>query len=273
MEKLVKQIFASNGIELYGIVPFEKCVPANARLYEELKDSLKTVFVFAVPYKTALTPEDGYKMSAYARVYDYHKKFIPLFEKLVSGFKSAFPGYEFAGYVDHSPVNEKQAALIAGMGVVGRNSLLITHKYGSFVFLGSVFTNMECECETFPIKECINCGRCISACPADAMLEHGIDPEKCLSGINQKKRVTDEEAAFIAKSGYVWGCDECQDACPLNEGALKTDDAYFTDGFIKDLSREWLSSLPDDEFANYPFSWRKREVILRNITLIDEYKS
>ncbi|MBO7399675.1 MAG: epoxyqueuosine reductase [Clostridia bacterium] len=270
MQKAVKEIFASNGIDLYGAVPFEKCIPANVRLYEKYAGVMKTVLIFAIPYKTSLVPEDGYKMSAYARVYDYHKKFVPLFEKLNARFKERFPGYAFEGYVDHSPVNEKHASLLAGMGVAGRNSLLITRKYGSFVFLGSVMTDMPFPDETREIKTCIDCGRCIAACPANAIRERGIDPDACLSGINQKKKVSPEEAGFIAKSGYVWGCDECQNACPLNAGALTTDDGYFTEGFIKNLSAEWLSGLSDEEFERYPFSWRKREVIMRNIALIDE---
>ena len=269
MHNLIAQTFEKHGIELYGAVPFAECVPANMRLYGQLKDRIKTTLIFAVPYKTALLPEDDHKMSSYARVYDYHKKFAPLFTELINDLSRVFPENYFAGYADHSPVNEKHAALIAGMGVAGRNSLLITHKYGSFVFLGSVFTDLECADKTFPIKQCIGCGKCVSACPAGAIREQGIDPEKCLSGINQKKSVTDEEAAFIAKSGYVWGCDECQNACPLNEKALTTDDGYFTSGFIKTLTEEWLRGLSDEEFERYPFSWRKREVILRNIALID----
>ncbi len=271
MNGTIEKILEKHGIELYGAVPFSECVPANMRLYEQLKDKIKTAIVFAVPYRTELVPEDKYKMSSYARVYDYHRKFDPLFEELINELSQSFNDNFFAGYADHSPVNEKHAALIAGMGSAGRNSLLITDKYGSFVFLGSVFTDLECADKTVPVKKCIDCGRCVAACPAGAIREQGIDPEKCLSGINQKRSVTDEEAAFIAKSGYVWGCDECQNVCPLNEKALKTDDAYFTGGFIKKLSQEWLRGLSDEEFAKYPFSWRKREVILRNIALIDGF--
>ncbi len=269
MDTAVKTIFSQNGIDLFGAVPFEKCVPANERLYEKYKGVMKTVLIFAVPYRTRLVPQDDYKMSMYARVYDYHKKFVPLFEKLTAQFKERFPENVFEGYVDHSPVNEKHAALLAGMGVAGRNSLLITHKYGSFVFLGSVVTDMEFPDETQEIKTCMNCGKCIEACPAHAIRERGIDPDSCLSGINQKKQVTPEEAAFIAACGYVWGCDECQNVCPLNAGALTTDDEYFTGGFINELSAGWLRGLSEEEFCQYPFSWRKREVILRNIDLID----
>ena len=273
MDKRIAEIFLQNEIKLFGEAPYEKCDAANERLHAELGGKYKTAYIFALPYRTSLVPEDGYVMSAYARVYDYHKKFVPLLETLCAQMGERLPEYEFAGFADHSPVNEKHAALLAGLGVAGRNSLLITEKYGSYVFLGSVLSTMECETPPRRIGLCLNCGKCVSACPGGAIGERGIDPSKCVSGINQKKRVTPEEEEIIARAGSVWGCDVCQEVCPMNGGALTTDDEYFTGGFIKNLSPAWLEELSDEEFASYPFSWRKREVILRNIALIDRRKS
>ncbi|MDD4125086.1 MAG: DUF1730 domain-containing protein [Eubacteriales bacterium] len=270
-EKIIS-VLKENGIYSFGFVPFSDCSPVNKRLYDECAErGMKSVIIFAIPYKTAQKPKDSYKMSAYARVYDYHKKFSLIFDSLLCELKSTFPEYGFLSYADNSPVNEKTAAALSGIGVIGRNTLLITEKYGSYVFLGSVITDMETESTRTALSVCIGCGRCAAACPNNAIGEKSFDFEKCLSYISQKNVKTDEEAELLKKHGTVWGCDICQQVCPMNEDVSLTDDGYFTDSFIYELSYAFIEAMNDADFHKYPFSWRKKQTILYNISLINSY--
>ena len=271
MDKTISGIFENHGISLCGAVKYADCGAANARLHEECAD-MKTVFVFAVPYRTGKTPSDGLAVSEYARVYDYHQYFETLFSSLIPALRSAFPKNVFKGFADHSPINEKKAASAASLGVVGMNTLLITKDYGSYVFLGSVITDLETETENSVVKPCIRCGRCVSACPGKAISESGIDTNRCVSAITQKKIITDEEKNVIVSNKAVWGCDVCQSVCPMNEGALTTGEKYFTLGFLPSFSHDIISGMDDAEFGRYPFAWRKKDVILRNLDLVEKYE-
>ena len=267
----ITKIMNKNGISLFGVAAYKDCAAANKRLYEECKD-MKSVIIFAVPYKTENVPDDGYKMSCYARVYDYHGYFARLFDSLIKDFESEFPSNVFRGFADHSPINEKQAAANASLGVIGKNTLLITKEYGSFVFLGSVITDLETESVKNGIASCLNCGRCAAACPGGAIGENGFDAEKCISGITQKKSITDAEKKKIKANNAVWGCDVCQNVCPLNKGALATSEKYFTESYIKSINYDYIKNMSEEEFAKYPFSWRKKDVILRNIELCENHE-
>ncbi len=269
INKKITEIMNKNGVDLFGVAAFGDCLPANRRLYDECKD-MKTVIVFAVPYRTKNVPDDGLRMSDYARVYDYHEYFGRLSDSLIKDFKAGFPERTFKGYADHSPINERQAASLCSLGVIGRNSLLITEKYGSYVFLGSIITDLAAETTHDAPKGCIYCGKCVEACPGGALRDSVFAAENCVSAISQKKMINADEEKIIAKNKAVWGCDVCQQVCPMNEGALFTDNEYFTGSYLKNVSSETISEMTDGEFAKYPFSWRKKEVILRNLRLVEE---
>ena len=157
----------------------------------------------------------------------------------------------------------------AGIGVIGKSTLLITEKYGSFVFLGSVITDLETETEKHEIKSCIDCGRCIASCPGGALNKYGFDSEKCISALTQKKSLTDEDEIKIKENKAAWGCDVCQKICPMNENKLTTKIGYFIGSYLENVSSETIGNMSNEEFAKYPFSWRKKDVILRNLTLAE----
>ncbi len=269
MNNIIVSILENNGIYSYGAVPFSVCLPVNARLYDECEAcGMKSVIIFAIPYNTGKTSADGYKISRYARVYDYHRRFEKIFSSLTRDLERAFPDYTFKSFADNSPVNEKLAAAAAGVGVIGKNTLLITKKFGSYVFLGSVITDMKTEYTTIKQSPCAGCGLCAAVCPNGAICEKGLDFEKCLSYISQKKIKTPEDDALLVKNKTVWGCDVCQEVCPMNEGVSLTDDEYFTGSFIKNMSYEFIEAMSDEDFARYPFSWRKKPVILHNLEIV-----
>ncbi len=262
----MKNIFKSKNITEYAVIPFDESLVINPHLMPNEK--INSIAVFLVPYKSAQQPKDDYGISAYARVKDYHGYMKSLFAELVPELSQKF-GAEFYGFADHSPVNEKLCAAYGGLGVIGKNSLLINEKYGSFVFIGVCLSTLKTKNKANEIFSCPNCGKCLRSCPGQAVTEKGICAEKCLSGLSQKKKLTEEEQKKVTDAGLCWGCDICQNVCPLNEKAVFSPIKYFNETYLDNVSPELIESMSEDEYSQYAFSWRKKDVILRNMHSAD----
>lgn len=263
MLEQIKSILNAEGITRIGMIDINECDIINQRL---LPEWAKSVIMFCIPYRSATDiPIDGF--SEYSRIYDYHKFSSSLYERTVNRMDE-FGCNKFKGFCDHSPINEKLAAAKCGLGIIGRNSLFIDHIYGSFVFLGSIITDLESECEIHAIELCENCGICKNKCPNSAILEHGIDRYRCLSGISQKKTKTDKEKAILKEHNIVWGCDICQLVCPHNKTAEISPISYFKNTRISYIDRDFIINLTDEEFNKYAFAYKGRKIVLNNIDFI-----
>lgn len=265
----MKKIFEKENITEYALIPFDYNLVINERLLPDKE--INSILVFLVPYRSAVIPKDDYGVSAYARVKDYHGYMKGLFERIVPRLTEMY-GTPFYGFSDHSPLNEKLCAAHGGLGVIGKNSLLINKQYGSFVFIGVCLSALKPEAPLKPIEACIDCGMCADACPGNAIGDGIILSEKCLSGVSQKKKLTDEEQTKVTEAGLCWGCDICQNACPMNTSACFSPIPYFSETFLETLSPKQIEDMSDDEYKLYAFSWRKKEVILRNMYALNEYK-
>lgn len=260
MYNQIKEILNNEGIDRIGIINVKDCEIINLRI---LPENAKSAIMFCIPYRsTTEIPTDGF--SEYARIYDYHKYASELYLRTVN-LLSERTGYAFYGFCDHSPINEKLAAAKCGLGIIGRNSLFIDKIYGSFVFLGSILTEYEPDSKVYDIETCMNCGKCVSACPNSAILEHGIDRSKCLSGVSQKKTKTDEEKTLLKEHNIVWGCDICQLVCPYNINAKISPIPYFRNTRADSIDKAFVEQLSDEEFQKYAFSYKGRKIVLDNI--------
>ena len=263
MFEKIKNILSREGIKHIGMLSIEECDILNARI---LPPEAKSVIIFTIPYRsTSEIVNDGF--SEYSRIYDYHKFSHSLFEKTTDKL-SKETGHFFKGFCDHSPINEKLAAAKCDLGIIGRNSLFIDNIYGSFVFLATIVTDIRSDIPPREIKTCENCGRCIKACPNSAIVESGIDRYKCLSGISQKKKKTEEEIALLKEHNIVWGCDICQLVCPHNISAEISPIPYFKDTRIKRIDKDFILNLSDEQFEKYAFSYKGRQIVLNNIDFI-----
>lgn len=251
---------------LWGICPFNK-ISSNlieCRAKSRLPENAKSVIVACFPYLLDKSEYKNLNISKYAVVTDYHKVALSRLEKAVQLLKEMFPENEFSAFADNSPIPEVRAACLAGLGVRGMNSLLITEKYGSFVFIGEIVTDIELDFEETSEKTCIKCGRCIKACPSSAIKETGFERNICLSEITQKKgKLSEEEISLMTDCGCIWGCDICQDICPMNQNAAATEIEEFLSSPVSHVS-EGCS------LEERAYEWRGRKVIERNITIQKE---
>lgn len=263
MFNTVKSILQAEGITRVGTIPITECEIINERI---LPKEAKSAIIFVIPYRSEKTPStDGF--SEYARIYDYHKFSAELYERTISRMQEETNRF-FQGFCDHSPINEKLAAAKCGLGVIGKNSLFFDYRYGSFVFLGSLLTDIDVRNEIYEIKHCENCGLCALACPNNAILDFGIDRYKCLSAISQKKQKAPFEVKLLEKYNIVWGCDICQNVCPINQTAEISPIPYFKNTRIPHIDKDFILNLTDEEFIKFAFSYKGRKIVLNNIEFI-----
>jgi epoxyqueuosine reductase QueG len=203
----------------WAVCPFERLegslLPcrAAARLPKEPRSVLVAVF----PY---LLPEDKYKgrnVARYAAVTDYHQAVLRRLEQACALLREEYLGGEFVPFVDNSPIDEKRAAVLAGLGVRGRNTLFFHPRWGSWVFLGCIVSSVELPAP--PRRQpksapCASCRLCEERCPAAALSGGKLEREKCLSHKSQRKGARRTEIS--RQSGVLWGCDLCQECCPMN---------------------------------------------------------
>lgn len=235
----------------------------ECRAIERIPDNAKSVIVVLFPYYLGEKFYKNLNISKYAVPKDYHVICGEYLKKITQSLEDLYPQNKFQFFCDNSPVNEVMAGCLAGLGVKGENSLLINEKYGSFCFIGEIVTDLEILCDDRKIEFCKKCGLCKKKCINQAITTDGVNKEKCLSEITQKKgKLTESEEELIKKGGCIWGCDICQNVCPMNNSIEMSP--------IKEFYETAKSTYNSDEDYNKSraYSWRKKEVINRNLKIV-----
>jgi len=236
-----------------------------------LPEGIQTILVGVYPYYSGDRRERN--LSLYAVVPDYHVTLAGMLERAAAELKALSPGHIFLPFADNSPICEVEAACRAGLGVRGRHNLLITPRFGSFVFIGELLTTLPFEDKERAGSGCDGCGLCAAACPTSALNGNGgFERGRCLSYLTQKKGgLSPEEESALKKASCVWGCDLCQLACPRNKGVEM---ASSCGQALWSLKRESLEGLSSEQFrkayGGRAFAWRGKETLLRNLRLLYE---
>lgn len=216
-------------------------------------------------------PQEGGNLCLYARGEDYHRVLARRLAQAAGELEIAFPGRRFLPFADASPFPEVLTAALCGLGVVGENGLLISPRWGSYVFVGLLASDLPWAGEGTEIRRCLQCMACRRACPGGALGEDGFAPGRCLSHITQLRgERTERQDALVRRHPLVWGCDTCQTVCPLNRGAEETPLPEFRENLLHRLPPE-DGGLSDRQFRKKyrgrAFCWRGVAPLRRNIDL------
>ncbi|MGB5988892.1 MAG: tRNA epoxyqueuosine(34) reductase QueG [Marinifilaceae bacterium] len=187
----------------------------------------------------------------YAYGEDYHKVLKDKLFLLLDFIRSKYENINGRCFVDSAPVLEHSWAVEAGLGWIGKNSLLLSKKHGSFTFIGELMVDIELEYDTpFSQSYCGTCTKCIDACPTSAIVEAKvIDARKCISYNTIERRDDIPLEIKELMSDRIYGCDICQDVCPWNISLVSNNIPEFTpnEEILKMNYSDWIS-LTDEKF-------------------------
>lgn len=230
----------------------------------------KTIISIAFPYLHNVTYVDN-GFSYYTRGEDYHKVVNFYLERICEYIREN--GGKALAFVDSNFLPERYIAYLAGVGFIGKNSLIITERYGSYVFLGEIITNIEFEVderdykEIEKFKECNDCNICYNNCPTKSINAYRKNSNICLSYFTQKKSLNDKEMKLL--KGRIFGCDSCQSCCPYNRNIIYSNiDRFYPLEFMNIENSEMLINASTKEFKESFFrtscGWRGKNVLKRN---------
>lgn len=184
-----------------------------------LVPNAKSIICFLAPY-SPYPPEmanpDGIKVASYAKGKDYHGVIKSKLFEICKMLKEELPEFEGRAFVDTAPVLEKLWAQRAGLGFIGKNTLLINRQHGPRTLIGIIVSNIYIHPtiaeQTEMERDCGSCTKCIEACPTHALIApYTLDARRCISYHTIETR---EETTHTPLNRWIFGCDECINACP-----------------------------------------------------------
>lgn len=222
-------------------------------------------------YQDSAAP-DTFKISKYAFGEDYHKVVRRKLKALIRDLKEEFGDFHGRVFVDSAPVMERDWAKRSGQGWIGKNTLLIHPKKGSYFFLAEIILDLELEYD-HPIRDhCGTCTRCIDACPTDAISPQGyvLDGSKCISYLTIELKSNIPETYHKQMGNWIFGCDICQEVCPWNRFASPHDEPAFiqSEKFREMKNEDWLElteEIFDELFSKSPLKRAGHSKLLSTI--------
>ncbi len=266
VEELFKKFFEKEKIEYYTVLDYRELCETSPEIMKREELTPRSVILYLLPYYGG----ECVNISRYAAARDYHIKIREVNSALSRLVCERFPEAKVKGYGDRSPIDERDAAVKGGLGILGENGLLINESYGSYVFIADLVTDIAPELigarKPEKYSYCKACGACKKVCPTGVLRGGGCE---CLSSITQKKgELTEEEISLMKKYDTVWGCDLCQSVCPYNISPRMTPIDFFLEERIDELNFDVLESLDKKSFEERAFSWRGRRTVMRNVKII-----
>lgn len=266
----------------HGTMGYMARDPGRRSRPDSVLPGVKSVIVLAMNYYPAdreppsATPPGG-RISRYARGRDYHEIIEGRLGRIESFVRKQCGGRTACrSYVDHGPALEKALAREAGLGFIGKNTLLITDAFGSWVFLAVILTTAELASGAPRTSECGSCRLCLDACPTGAFAApYVLDATRCISYLTIENRADIPEELGARMEDRLFGCDVCQEVCPYNAKPVPTRVSEFVSGAgpgpLLDLN-EILEIDSDADFslrfAGTPLMRAKRRGLRRNAEVV-----
>ena len=207
----------------------------------------------ARPLREVLDEPQRAAVSRYALGRDYHKLMRKRLQKLASRIEEAIGPFGYRVFVDSAPVLEKALAEKAGLGWIGKHSIVLNRRAGSWFFLGEIYIDLPLPVDAPGVNHCGACRRCIEACPTGAIVgPYQVDARKCISYLTIELKTSIPEALRPQIGNRIFGCDDCQAVCPWNRFAQPGEEADFA-------PRNGL----DDKTLIELFAWSEEEFLRR----------
>jgi epoxyqueuosine reductase len=192
--------------------------PAN------LLPGTRSVIVLATDYPAdppAAAAAGRGRVARYARGDDYHDLLRTRANALAAWLESQVPGCRTRGVVDSAPLAERDYGLLAGLGWIGKNTMLIDPRAGSYFFLTAILTDVELPSDTpLAVDHCGTCTACLDACPTDAFVEPRVlDATRCIATLTIEDHGSPPPELRVGMADWIFGCDVCQEVCPWNRHA------------------------------------------------------
>lgn len=217
-------------------------------------------------------------IAKYAYGKDYHYVVKERLQQLMESLNQELGDVQGRAFVDSAPVLEHAWAQRAGLGWIGKNSLLLTQELGSFVFIGELIIDMELAYDdSFSRDYCGTCTRCIDACPTGAIVApHIVNGSKCISYYTIELKGDIPSVMKGKFQNRVFGCDICQDVCPWNSKAKPHKISDFNpDPQLLEMDREQMMNLDHDTylnvFRNSAVKRTKFKGLKRNLDFLDNH--
>lgn len=243
----------------------------------KLMPNAKSVIITVSSYLPELRqPMHTYKISYYTYANDYHYILKGKLNLLLAFLKEKVPTAQGEIFVDTKPVFEKAYASLAGLGWVGKNTLLIHSKLGSFVFIGGIVTSVELEPDKPDTSSCPqNCNLCVEACPTRALEQpYVLNASKCISYATIENK--DKQLSFENPTMYIAGCDICQLVCPYNKNITRHHNSWFkANEYVHWNKEQWTRLRPADFKHTFKHTVFKRigySYLMRNVGLANSKK-
>lgn len=219
------------------------------------------------------------KIARYARGKDYHKLMKKRLMTLADELRDEHPEALFKVFVDTAPVPERELAQRAGIGWVGKHTLIINPKLGSYMFIGGIVMSLDAAAPAAqtPITDhCGSCTACIDACPTDAITDHQVDARKCISYLTIEHRGVIDSKLQSQMGDWIYGCDICQEVCPHNSQkpseqlAESTFEGYLSDRESFDLLDVlgWDDAARQSAFISSAMKRAKLDMMRRNAVIV-----
>lgn len=231
----------------------------------------KTIISIAFPYLYDYEYKDT-GFSVYTMGEDYHSVVHKYLGEIISIIERY--GAKAIGFTDSNTLPERYIAYISGVGFIGKNNMIITQDYGSYVFLGEIITDIDIsddDVRSFDdmkdFKECGECEICYMKCPTKSINKYKKNCNICMSYITQKKKVDDRFLKLM--NGRIFGCDSCQLECPYNIGVkLSKIEEFRPKDFMKNPKTDDMIQLDNvtfkKTFKGTSCGWRGKNTIIRN---------
>lgn len=231
-------------------------------IFPQARSAVVVALNYFTPHQHQQNPATG-KVSRYAWGDDYHDVMKSKLTSLLSWIREQEPQAEGKICVDIQPTMDKAWAVRAGLGWIGKHSNLITPEHGSWVFIGELLLNLDLDGDSDVIEDhCGTCTLCIDACPTAAITEpYVVDSNKCISYATIELREPELPSQVENKlSGWLYGCDICQDVCPWNRFETSSAEMGFAprDGNVNAELTDILELTPETYAARFRGSAMKR---------------